>query len=113
MIPVGLVGSWIFIGTSLFVTEILSVANNLGLLVGVSDWLAFGSASQSYWSAALGQFGVLSGNSLDWAISTEALTRSSLPQLMLLVSTAILYLAWMAIWLARRQRQGQGRLLEG
>jgi len=113
MIPVGLVGSWIFIGTSFLVTDILAVANNLGLLVGVSDWLAFGSASQSYWSATLGQFGVLSGNSLDWAISTEALTRSSLPQLMLLISTAILYLAWMAIWLARRQRQGQGRLLEG
>ncbi len=113
MIPVGLVGSWIFIGTSLFVTEILSVANNLGLLAGNSDWLVFGSASQSYWSAALGQLGILSGNSLDWAISTEALTRSSLPQLMLLISTAILYLAWMAIWLARRQRQGQDRLLEG
>jgi len=113
MIPVGLLGSWIFIGTSSMVSEILSVANNLGLLVGVSDWLAFGSTSQSYWSATLGQFGVLSGNSLDWAISTEALTRSSLPQVMLLISTAILYLAWMAIWWARRRRREQTQLLEG
>ena len=113
MIPVGLLGSWIFIGTSSMVSEILSVANNLGLLVGVSDWLVFGSTSQSYWSATLGQFGVLSGNSLDLAISTEALTRSSLPQMMLLISTAILYLAWMAIWWARRWRREQTQLLEG
>ncbi|MGZ9221850.1 MAG: anti-sigma factor family protein [Anaerolineales bacterium] len=112
MIPVGLLGTWIFISTAFLVNDILSTANNLGLLVSVSDWLVFGSASQSYWSAALGQFGVLSGNSLDWAASTEAFTRMSLPQITLQVSIALLYLSWIAIWWARRQRQEHGQLLE-
>jgi hypothetical protein len=112
MIPVGLLASWIFIGTSFVVSDILSVANNLGLLVSVSNWLAFDPASQTYWSATLGQFGVLSENSLGWAISTETFARSSLPQIILQVSIGLLYLSWLAIWWARRQHQGQDRLLE-
>ncbi|RPJ20874.1 MAG: hypothetical protein EHM33_27520 [Chloroflexi bacterium] len=113
MIPVGLLGTWIFIGTSFFVSDILSVANNLGVLAGASDWLVFDSASQADWSAALGQFGFLSGNSLDWAAATEAFTRTSLLEITLQVSIALLYLSWLAIWWARRRRQGHGQLLEG
>jgi len=107
MIPVGLLGTWVFIGTSTLVSGMLSTANNLGLMSGLSDWLTFGSMSEAQWSAALGQFGVLSGNSLNWAAATEALTRTSLPQLALNVSIAFLYLGWMAIWWARRQRREQ------
>jgi len=113
MIPVGLLGAWIFISTSFLVNDILSVANNLGLLVSVSDWLGFDLSNQAYWSTTLGQFGVLSGNSLNWAASTEALTRTSLLQITLQVSIALLYLSWIAIWWARHQRQGHGQLLEG
>jgi len=113
MIPVGLLGAWIFIGTSFLVSDILSVANNLGLLAGVSDWLVFDSASQAYWSASLGQFGILSGNGLDWVASAEAFARTSLPQITLHVSIALLYLSWIAIWWARRRREGHGQLLEG
>lgn len=113
MIPVGLLASWIFISTSFLVSDILSVANNLGLLAGAGDWLVFDAANQSYWSATLGQIGVLSGNSLDWAASAEALTRTSLPQIAVQVSIALLYLSWMAVWWARRRRQEHGQLLEG
>ncbi|RPJ19845.1 MAG: hypothetical protein EHM33_29680 [Chloroflexi bacterium] len=113
MIPVGLLGTWIFIGTSFLVSDLLSVANNLGLLTSLSNWLVFGSASETYWSATLGQFGVLSGNSLDWTASTEAFTRMLLPQITLQVSIALLYLSWIAIWWARRRRQEHGQLLEG
>jgi predicted anti-sigma-YlaC factor YlaD len=113
MIPVGLLGAWVFISTSFIVNDVLSAANNFGLLTGISNWLVFGSTSQSYWSATLGQFGILSGNSLDWAAATEAFTRTSLPQITLHVSIALLYLSWIAIWWARRQRQGQDQLLEG
>lgn len=107
MIPVGLLGAWVFIGTSAFVSGMLSAANSLGLMSGLSNWLAFGSPNEVYWSATLGQFGVLSGNSLNWAAATEALTRTSLPQFALHVSIALLYLSWMAIWWSRRQRQEQ------
>jgi len=113
MIPVGLLGAWILINTSFLVSDILSAANNLGFLVSVSDWLGFDLSNQAYWSTTLGQFGVLSGNSLNWAASTEAFARTSLLEITLQVSIALLYLSWIAIWWARQQRQGHGQLLEG
>jgi hypothetical protein len=113
MIPVGLLGAWIFIVTSNVLSDILYEANNLGLLSGLSNGLTFGPSSNSYWSAILGQFGVLSGNSLNWAKATESLTRMSLPQISLQVSIALLYLSWIAIWWTRHQRQQFGQFLEG
>ncbi len=112
MIPVGLLGAWIFLGTSTLVSNLLSVANSLGFMSGASSWLTFGSTNET-WSATLSQVGVLSGNSLDWAAATEALARTSLPQFALHMSIALLYLGWMAIWWARHRRQGQDQLLEG
>jgi len=113
MIPVGLLGIWVFIGTAFFVSDILSAANSLGILNNISGWLTFGSSSAASWTATLGQFGVLGGRSLTWAETTEALTRTFLPFITLQVSIALLYLGWMAIWWARHTRQGNGQLLEG
>lgn len=113
MIPVGILATWIFIGTSFFIGDLLSTANSLGLLRGISEWMAFGPSSDIYLSATLSQFGLLSGNSLSWAESTEAFTRTSLPQITLQVSIALLYLSWMAIWWARHQRQQHSQLIEG
>ena len=113
MIPVGLLATWVFIGTAFFMSDILSAANNLGLLNNVSNWMAFGSTGGAYWSSTLGRFGVLSGNSLSWTESIEALTRTSLPQISLQISIAMLYLSWIAIWWARHTRRGHGQLLEG
>ena len=116
LVPVGLLGIWIFISTSFLVNDILSTANNLGLLTDISNWLVFGSSSQASWSATLGQFGILSGTSLDWAATTEAFTRTSLPEIILHVSIALLYLSWIAIWWTRRwrhQRQQHGQPLDG
>ena len=115
MIPVGLLAVWTFIGTSFLVTDILAAANGFGLIPGMLDWPGFGSPSEAYWSATLGQIGVLSGNSLDWAFFTEAFTRTSLLQITLEVSIALLYLSWVAIWWARHrrhERQPHGQLLE-
>jgi predicted anti-sigma-YlaC factor YlaD len=112
LVPVGLLASWIFIGTSFVVSDILAVANNLGLFASVSDWLVFDPVNQTYWSATLGQFGMLSENSLGWAISTETLTRASLLEITLQVSISLLYLSWLAVWWARRRHQGQDQLLE-
>ncbi len=113
MIPVGLLGTWFFITTSTLVNNLLLAANHLGLLGNFSNWAVFGPASETQWSATLGQFGVLSENSVGWAATTEALARTSLPQITLHVAIAFLYLGWMAIWWARRRRQGQDQLLEG
>ena len=113
MIPVGLVGAWIFVSISTILGDVLSTANHLGLLSGLSGWISSGASNGIYLSASLGQAGVLSGNTLNWAEATETLTRISLPQIILQISIAVLYLSWLAIWWARRTRQEHGPLLEG
>jgi anti-sigma factor RsiW len=116
MIPAGLLAAWIFVGTAFFVSDMLSAASRLGLLTGVSDWLASGSSNEVYLSTTIGQMGLLSGNGLNWAEATETFTRMSLPQTILQISIALLYLSWIAIWWARHtrhERQQPGQLLEG
>jgi anti-sigma factor RsiW len=112
MIPVSLLALWIFLSTSFLVSDMLSVANSVGLLPSLSDSIALITFDAAGWSARLGQFGVLSGNALEFAASMEAFTRTSLPQISLQVSVALLYLSWIAIWWARHQRQENGPLLE-
>jgi predicted anti-sigma-YlaC factor YlaD len=113
MIPVGLLCMWVFVGTAYVLGDILSTAGDLGLLSGMSAWLGSGTSNGIYLSTTIGQMGVLSGNSLNWAEATETLTRLSLPQIGLQVSIALLYLSWIAIWWARRTHSGHGQLLEG
>ena len=113
MIPVGLLVIWILVSAAFFAGDLLSVANRFGLLNSVSGWMRLGSLNAAGWSTLLGQMGVLSGNALDFAESTENLARSSLWQIGLQISIAMLYLSWIAIWWARYQRQKNGQLLEG
>jgi predicted anti-sigma-YlaC factor YlaD len=112
-IPVGLLASWIFISTAFALGDILSAASDFGVVTGVSDWLGSGSSNSVYLSTTIGQLGLLSGNSLNWAEVTETFTRTSLPQAILQVSIALLYLGWLAIWWTRQTRQRPGQLLEG
>jgi len=110
--PIGLIAIWIFISTTNMVSGVITFANTLGILTDTSAWLASGSAPEAYWSAALGQFGFLSGNNLQIAEVAEAITRITIPQIVWQVSIATLYLSWMAIWWARHTRQGLGQPLE-
>ena len=111
-IPVGLLMVWIFFNTAIFLSDIMSAANNFGLLdSGITAWVT-NSASDSYWTSALGQLGILKGSSLQWAESTESYTRNVLPQFIWQASIAMLYLTWIAIWWARHtlyQHQQHGR----
>ena len=113
MIPVGLLAAWIFIGTAFALGDILSTAGRLGVLRGISEWLGSGPSNGIYLSTSIGQMGLLSGSGLNWAEATETFTRISLPQIIMQVSIALLYLSWIAIWWARQMRQGHGQLLEG
>ena len=115
MIPVGLLGAWVFFSTAMVLSEILYQANRLGLLGSIAGWLAFAPSSEISLSATLGQLGFLSGTSLNWAETTESFTRLSLPQIGLQISIALLYLSWIAIWWARHtryQHREQGQLIE-
>ncbi len=109
MVPVALLAAWIFINTSFFLRDLISMAGTLGFVNSVSDWLIFGSTAEAYWTATLGQFGVLSGESLDLVAAAESVTRASLPQISLQLSIALLYLGWIAVWWTRHTRQRQYR----
>jgi len=105
MIPIGLLTAWIFLNTAIFINEIVSTADNFGLLDSASALLVADPSDNAVWTAGLGQAGLLEGDSLQWAESTESLTRNVLPQSIGQVSIAILYLAWIAIWWARQTRR--------
>ena len=111
MVPVGLLVAWIFVNTTIFVSNAVSVANDAGLLNGHAAWLTSG-AGEADWSATLGQFGLLTGNSLQTASRTEMFTRTAIPEIVWQVSIAVLYLCWIAIGWARRTRQEPGQLLD-
>ncbi len=113
MAPVGLLMIWIFISTTIFVSDMVFAANTFGLLEDAAPLLVYDSSTGAYWTSILGQFGLLEGDSLQWAERTESYTRNVLPQFIWQVSIAMLYLTWIAIWWARRRRQGQVPLLEG
>jgi predicted anti-sigma-YlaC factor YlaD len=112
IIPIGLLAIWIVMNAAFFVDDVLAVANSFGLLASVSDWWRLGTSSTTNWSSILGQIGVLRGNSLTLAASTETFTRTSLLQITLQVSIALLYLSWIAIWWALYARQQRGQPLE-
>jgi anti-sigma factor RsiW len=113
MIPVSLLLLWVFLGTSEVVGGMVLTADRFGLLNGVPTWVAINSSSGAVWSGRLGEFGLLSGDSLQWAELTESFTRNRLPQIVLQVAIALLYLSWIAIWWARQKRREHGQLLEG
>ena len=113
MIPVSLLMIWVFIATTTIVSEMVSVADNLGLLDKTTASFISSSSNADVWSATMEQAGILQGNSLRWAERSESYTRNVFPQIVLQVAVAVLYLTWFAIWWARRSRQVDGQLLEG
>jgi predicted anti-sigma-YlaC factor YlaD len=112
MLPVGLMATWIFISTAILISNMVSTASGFGLLSNIPLWLVSGASGEAYWSVTLGQLGILSGNSLQWAEMTEAFTRTTIPQITWQVSIALLYLSWIAIWRARYRLREHGQLLE-
>jgi len=111
MVPVGLLTVWIFISTTILVSDVVSAANNFGLLDNV-NLLASDIVDNAYWSSALGQFGLLQGANLQWFERTESISRNLIPQIVWQISIALLYLTWIAIWWARQRLQGSGQALE-
>jgi anti-sigma factor RsiW len=112
MIPVSLLAAWIFISTSSLISNAVSAADNFGLLDSTTALIADSSES-AVWTSRLGQVGVLKGESLQVAETTESYARNVLPQFIWQVSIALLYLAWIAMWWARQILHEQGQLLEG
>ena len=113
MIPVGLVVVWIFISTAILLGDAVNVAKTLGLLDKTTASFISAPSGTVDVSSTLGQFGLLNENRVEWAETTESLTRSWIPQIVLQASVALLYLIWLAVWWARRTHQWSESLLEG
>ena len=113
MIPIGLSMAWIFFNTAVLVSDLISAADTFGWLDSSATLLVSDSTDNTIWTSALGRMGLLDGEGLQWVQLTEDFTRNVLPQFIWQVSIAMLYLAWIAIWWARRPREGQRGLLEG
>ncbi|HSM70946.1 MAG TPA: zf-HC2 domain-containing protein [Anaerolineales bacterium] len=115
MIPVGLLAAWIFISTSSLLSSALSVADNFGLIDSTTALIS-DSPPNAAWSSTFERVGLLDGESLQWARSTESITRNVLPRFIWQASIALMYLTWIAIWWARQTRharQPHGQPLEG
>ena len=113
MIPVGLLAVWVFISTAVLLGDAVSVAKNFGILDSTIASFITAPSDTADVTSTLGQFGMLQGNSLQWAETTENLTRDLFPQIVLQVAVALLYLTWFAVWWARHTRQISEPLLEG
>jgi hypothetical protein len=113
MIPIGLLAVWVFISTAALLGDAMSVAKNFGLLDSTTASFISAPSETVEVTSTLGQFGVLQGNSLQWAETTESFTRGLFPQIVLQVAVALLYLAWFAIWWNHHTRQMSEPLLEG
>jgi len=112
MIPVGLLAVWVFISTAILLGDVVSVAKNFGLLDSTTASFISAPSETAEVTSTLGQFGMLQGNSLQWAETTETITRSWFPQIVLYVAVALLYLIWIVVWWTRHTRQLSGSLLE-
>jgi hypothetical protein len=113
MIPVGLLAVWVFLSTTILVSDVVTAVKDFGLLDNTTASLISGSPETTYWMSTLGQFGILGEDSLRWAETTEGYARNVLPQIVWQGSVALLYLTWIAIWWARHTRREQAPLLEG
>lgn len=109
LVPIGLILAWVFVSTTVLVSNLVTTAGDFGLLDNASAWLNAGS-SEAVFSAVLGQFGFLTGTNLEWVEVTETFTRTIATQFFWQFSIALLYLSWMAIWWARHSRQRFGEV---
>jgi hypothetical protein len=112
MIPVGLLAVWVFISTAVLLGDAVNVAKTFGLLDKTTASLISSPSGLVDVSSTLGQVGMLQGNSVQWAETTESFTRGWFPQIVLQVSVAMLYLIWIVVWWARHTRQSREMLLK-
>ena len=113
MIPVGLLAVWVFISTAALLGDAMSVAKNFGILDSTTASFISAQSDTADVTSTLGQFGMLQGNSLQWAETTENFTRGLFPQIVLQISVALLYFTWFVVWWSRQTHKGREALLEG
>jgi hypothetical protein len=107
LVPVAVLGAWIFTQTVLTVSTLVSTANLTGLFGNAAAWLQSGPQHAEWFSATLSLFGNnLSGNArtlLDVLDDLSIFRLSFTAQLAWQAGIGLLYWIWLAVWWSRRR----------
>lgn len=107
LVPVAVLGAWIFTQTVLAVSTLVSTANLTGLFGNAAAWLQSGPQHAEWFSATLSLFGNnLSGNArtlLDVLDDLSIFRLSFAAQLAWQAGIGLLYWIWLAVWWTRRR----------
>jgi len=108
LMPVALTFAWLFIHTTLVLTNWVGAAGGLGLLNNpTAAWLIPAAPQETLFTLVLGQFGMMNSSGLELLDAFEAFADSIVWQ----VAIALLYVGWIATWWARQRRRGYGQPL--
>ncbi|MFH1523794.1 MAG: zf-HC2 domain-containing protein [Chloroflexota bacterium] len=107
LVPVALLGIWLFTQTVLSVSAVVSGANLAGLFGNATSWLQSGPQHTEWFMATFSMFGSnLNGNVsalLGVLDNLSVLQLSFIAQLAWQAAIAVLYLGWLAFWWAHRR----------
>ena len=115
LVPVGVLGAWIFLQTVITVTTVVSTANLTGLFGHAAAWLQQSGSDQSLWfSAGMGLFGNhVQGDSrtvLDLLNDFSIFGMNVTMQLVWQGGIALVYWFWLGLWWNRRRAVATPRL---
>ena len=102
LLPVGLLGIWVFLQITNSLSSLALIASNTGLLGSNFAWLQ-GSQAETGWFAALmnlsgGQIDVFLRAVLSYLNNSNVFIENLADQIGLQIFIAILYLGWLAAW---------------
>jgi len=111
LVPVGVLGAWIFIQAVFTVSTVVSTADLTGLLGNSAAWLGGGSGQSLWFSTTMSVFGnQIQGSSrtlLDLLNGFSVFGSSVFIQLLVQAGIALVYWIWLGLWWNRRKAAPQ------
>jgi len=107
LVPVGVMGAWIFLRTVVTVSTLVSTADLTGLFGNAAAWLQSGPLNSLWFSAGMGLFGnQVQGSgrtALDLLNNFSVFGSSIIMQLAWQAAIALVYWVWLGLWWNRRR----------
>jgi hypothetical protein len=107
LVPVGMLGAWVFVQAVFTVSSLVSTADLAGLFGNTSAWLQSGSEQSLWFTASMSLFGnQIQGNSraiLNLLNNFSVFGAGLAVQLLIQAGIALVYWIWLGLWWKRRQ----------
>jgi hypothetical protein len=107
LVPVGVMGAWIFLRTVITVSTLVTTADLTGLFGNTAAWLQSNSLNSLWFSASMGLFGnQVQGSgrtALDLLNNFSVFGSSIIIQLAWQAGIALVYWVWLGLWWNRRK----------